>query len=194
MEEIPSLNRQGGLAAAESFAWHRQLIEQHSGGYDPRVLTRILRGRDITTKDYEELVQNRSRIRSAAEPLFDSANIWLLPTVPRIAPPLAELESSDEAYFAANAAMLRNPSIFNFLDACSLSCHAIAPVKLRQASCSRRAAETTTCFYALHWPSRMHLRLPAAPSTANGRVNSAPQSILPSARNLSSSHPTGERL
>ncbi len=194
MEEIPSLNRQGGLAAAESFAWHRQLIEQHSGGYDPRVLTRILRGRDITTKDYEELVQNRSRIRSAAEPLFDSANVWLLPTVPRIAPPLAELGSSDEAYFAANAAMLRNPSIFNFLDACSLSmpCHRSGEAPAGLMLAARGGDDDLLLRTALAVENALALAGCAIhgerPSELSATVHFA------SARNLSSSHPTGERL
>lgn len=125
MDEIPACNNQGGFAAAEAFAWHRQLIEQQADRYDPRVLSRILRGRDITPQAYAELIQQRSRICSAALPFFNLASVWLLPTVPRIAPPLVDLVSSDEAYVAANAAMLRNPSIFNFLDGCALSlpCH-----------------------------------------------------------------------
>jgi amidase/aspartyl-tRNA(Asn)/glutamyl-tRNA(Gln) amidotransferase subunit A len=45
----------------------------------------------------------------------------LSPTVPIVAPPLAELETSDEAFFAANALLLRNPSVVNLLDGCALS-------------------------------------------------------------------------
>lgn len=138
MDDIPLCNRRGGFAVAEAYAWHRRLIEQHADRYDPTVLSRILPGRDIAPAEYRELVQHRSRIRSAAEPVFDTANVWLLPTVPWIAPPLAELVSSAEAYFAANGAMLRNPSIFNFLDACALSmpCHrpGEAPVGLMLAA------------------------------------------------------------
>jgi aspartyl-tRNA(Asn)/glutamyl-tRNA(Gln) amidotransferase subunit A len=48
------------------------------------------------------------------------------------------LVSDDAAYFQANAAMLRNTSIFNFLDGCALSipCHlpGEAPVGLMVAS------------------------------------------------------------
>ena len=40
-------------------------------------------------------------------------------------PRIADLLASDAAYFEANAAMLRNPSVFNFLDGCAVSvpCH-----------------------------------------------------------------------
>ena len=125
LNEIPEWNRHGGLAAAESYAWHRALIEREAGRYDPRVLSRILRGSEITPDDYRTLERNRRRIIADAERLFAEVDAWLLPTVPRIAPLIAELEGSDEAYFDANSAMLRNPSVFNFLDGCSLSlpCH-----------------------------------------------------------------------
>jgi amidase/aspartyl-tRNA(Asn)/glutamyl-tRNA(Gln) amidotransferase subunit A len=42
-----------------------------------------------------------------------------------VAPPLAPLVDDDEAFFATNGLLLRNPSIVNFLDGCALSvpCH-----------------------------------------------------------------------
>jgi len=49
-----------------------------------------------------------------------------MPTVPIVAPPIADLEASDEAFFKANSLLLRNPSIINLLDGCAVSvpCHA----------------------------------------------------------------------
>ncbi|OZI34861.1 hypothetical protein CAL29_15480 [Bordetella genomosp. 10] len=58
----------------------------------------------------------------------------VLPTVPIVAPAIAPLQASDDAYYAANGAMLRNPTLINFLDGCALSlpCHeeGTAPVGL----------------------------------------------------------------
>jgi aspartyl-tRNA(Asn)/glutamyl-tRNA(Gln) amidotransferase subunit A len=122
--EIPECNAKGGFAAFEAYAWHRELIVRRGELYDPRILSRILRGREISQNDYLEIGRTRSRIISEAARVFEDSNVWLLPTVPVIAPLLSEL-ASDEAYFEANAKMLRNPSIFNFLDGCALSipCH-----------------------------------------------------------------------
>ena len=57
----------------------------------------------------------------------------VMPTTPITAPRIADL-ASDDAYRHANAAMLRNPAVANFLDRCSISvpCHALgdAPVGL----------------------------------------------------------------
>jgi amidase/aspartyl-tRNA(Asn)/glutamyl-tRNA(Gln) amidotransferase subunit A len=49
----------------------------------------------------------------------------LSPTVPVVAPALEPLIASDEAFFAVNGQLLRNPSLVNFLDGCALSlpCH-----------------------------------------------------------------------
>ena len=125
LAEIPECNAKGGFAAFESYAWHRQLIEQRGEQYDPRVLSRILRGKEMSLGDYLQLGTARRRILSEAERAFEDSDVWLLPTVPRVAPLISELVSNDAAYFEANAAMLRNPSVFNFLDGCALSipCH-----------------------------------------------------------------------
>ncbi len=49
----------------------------------------------------------------------------LSPTVPIVAPELAPLIADDDAFFAVNGALLRNPSLVNLLDGCALSlpCH-----------------------------------------------------------------------
>jgi Asp-tRNA(Asn)/Glu-tRNA(Gln) amidotransferase A subunit family amidase len=43
------------------------------------------------------------------------------PTVPIVAPALEPLVASDTDFFAANALLLRNPSVVNLLDGCALS-------------------------------------------------------------------------
>jgi aspartyl-tRNA(Asn)/glutamyl-tRNA(Gln) amidotransferase subunit A len=62
-----------------------------------------------------------------------SYDALLMPTVPIVAPRLRDLES-DEAYSRINLLMLRNPTLANFLDGCSISIpchrHGDAPVGL----------------------------------------------------------------
>jgi aspartyl-tRNA(Asn)/glutamyl-tRNA(Gln) amidotransferase subunit A len=125
IEEIPLVNRKGGFSAYESFKWHRSLLEEFPEKYDPRVKVRIERGRDIGEVEYRELIAKRNAICRLAYDAFGGYDAILLPTTPRTAPRIADLANSDEAYFDANAAMLRNPSVFNFLDgpALSIPCH-----------------------------------------------------------------------
>lgn len=137
LDAIPEANQKGGLAGAESYAWHHRLMDESVFRYDPHVASRILRGSHMTATDYVEVLQARRRIIADAEQAFTGFDAILLPTTPRIAPYLADLEASDEAYFDANGAVLRNPSVFNFLDGCALSipCHlpGEAPVGLMVA-------------------------------------------------------------
>jgi aspartyl-tRNA(Asn)/glutamyl-tRNA(Gln) amidotransferase subunit A len=125
LDKIPIANQKGGFAAAEGYAWHRSLLETRAPHYDPRIVSRILRGKEITAEDYVELAQARRQIIADAAHTFAEYDAILMPTVPCIAPRIADLEATDEAYFAANAMILRNPSVINFLDGCALSvpCH-----------------------------------------------------------------------
>lgn len=138
LDEIPCCYVNGGIPAYEAYEWHRQLIATHSELYDPRVLARILRGKEISQARYLELRDARRRIIFEAERAFTDMDVWLLPTAPRIAPLISDLVSDDAAYVQANATMLRNSSIFNFLDGCALSipCHlpGEAPVGLMIAA------------------------------------------------------------
>jgi aspartyl-tRNA(Asn)/glutamyl-tRNA(Gln) amidotransferase subunit A len=125
LDKIPVANQKGGFAAAEAYPWHRSLLEAHASHYDPRIASRILRGKEITTADYDELTQARREIIAEAARTFAAYDAILMPTVPCLAPRIADLESTDAAYFAANAMILRNSSVINFLDGCALSipCH-----------------------------------------------------------------------
>ncbi len=138
LDEIPRCNANGGIQAFEAYQWHRQLIAAHSELYDPRVLVRILRGKEISQAQCLELTNARRRIISESERAFADIDAWLLPTVPRIAPLISDLVSDDAAYVQANVTMLRNTSIVNFLDGCALSipCHlpGEAPVGLMVAA------------------------------------------------------------
>lgn len=122
LARIPASNQ---TAAAEAYAWHRRLLATSGGRYDPHVSTRILHGANMLAADFLELMQARREIIAESMQFFAGYDAILLPTTPVIAPPIADLEHDDTAYFNANGLMLRNTSIFNFLDGCALSvpCH-----------------------------------------------------------------------
>ncbi len=135
--ELAHINRKGGLVCAEAYAVHRDDLEARESEYDPRVASRILRGKGIDCADYIELHAERYRWGAAVEDRLYGYDALLIPTTPIIAPTIRELEESDDAYFAANGLILRNPTLINFLDGCALSlpCHAAgeAPVGLMVA-------------------------------------------------------------
>ena len=57
---VATLNRRGGFAASEAYAWHHNLIEAKGAQYDPRVLVRIMRGKDLDATHYIELIRARA--------------------------------------------------------------------------------------------------------------------------------------
>ena len=134
---LGEINPKGRLQAAEAWAWTRKFILGHVEQCDPRVVSRIQRGEDVSAAEYIELLRARAAWINEAERIIEPYDAIVMPTVPLIAPAIEELAASDEAYFKTNAAMLRNPSFINFLDGCALTipCHGVgeAPVGLTLA-------------------------------------------------------------
>ena len=121
LHELPAINAGGGFAAAESWAWHRQLIARAEEQYDSRVATRIRRGAQQTAADYLDLLDARQRLIAQAHSRLSGFDAWLMPTVPIVAPLLRTVQESSEAFFANNGLVLRNPSVINFIDGCALN-------------------------------------------------------------------------
>jgi aspartyl-tRNA(Asn)/glutamyl-tRNA(Gln) amidotransferase subunit A len=124
--ELGRLHASGTLAGAEAWAWHRRLLAERGDEYDPRVGLRLRGGEAMGAADYIDLLAARQRWIAQVEARIAGLDALLMPTVPIVAPRIDELQRSDQAYFAANALILRNPTLINFLDGCALSlpCHA----------------------------------------------------------------------
>lgn len=124
LSELPVINQLGGFAAAEAYAYHRDLLASEGSYYDPRVLSRILRGREQSATDYIELKKRRRSFIEKVAPVMGAYDALMMPTVPIVAPRLDELAAEDE-YTRINALVLRNSSVVNFIDACAISipCH-----------------------------------------------------------------------
>jgi aspartyl-tRNA(Asn)/glutamyl-tRNA(Gln) amidotransferase subunit A len=123
LTEAAHLQRGGGIAAAEAWAWHRAALATRQAQYDPRVALRIRRGEAIN--DYTALITERSAWIARLQDALQGFDALLSPTVPIVAPRTQPLIDSDDAFFAANALLLRNPSLINLADGCALSlpCH-----------------------------------------------------------------------
>jgi aspartyl-tRNA(Asn)/glutamyl-tRNA(Gln) amidotransferase subunit A len=132
---VPAFDRQaeyfkgGGFAGAEAYAIHRK-NSARLGEYDPRVAKRVLLGKDLSAADYVDFGLMRAEFQRESERLLASYDAFLLPTVPCIAPPIAEVNASDESYFKWNGRILRVVGLVNFLDGCAVSLPCQAPAHL----------------------------------------------------------------
>jgi aspartyl-tRNA(Asn)/glutamyl-tRNA(Gln) amidotransferase subunit A len=120
LAEVPNINAKGGFAPAESYAWHRRLIESSAAAYDPRVLTRIQKGASQTAVDYIELLAARRAFIDDVEKRIAGFDALLMPTTPMIPPRIAALQN-DADFARINALALRNPAVINLLDGCAIS-------------------------------------------------------------------------
>ena len=125
-ELIGEVTALGGFSAAESFAWHRELLARAGAGYDPRVRVRIERGREQSAADYLGLIAARARMIARMDAETADLDAMVMPTVPIVPPRLDELVA-DEAYYRINMQSLRNTSIVNLLDRCAISLPCQAP-------------------------------------------------------------------
>ncbi|MEI7568557.1 MAG: amidase, partial [Alcaligenaceae bacterium] len=125
LSEIPKLNAPGGLSPIEAYAVHHARLAKSKEGFDRRVAVRVALGAPVTAQQYLALLDNRLDWIARVERAIEGFDAVLCPTVPIVAPEIAMLEASDEAFFKANGQLLRNTFAFNFLDGCSFSlpCH-----------------------------------------------------------------------
>lgn len=125
ISELASINSTGGLSAAESYAWHRDLIAKHQTDYDPRVALRIMRGAKMTAFEYIDLLAARADWIVRMQTRLQGFDAVLSPTVPIVAPPISSVLNDDTEFFRVNTLLLRNTAVVNMLDGCgiSLPCH-----------------------------------------------------------------------
>jgi len=122
--DVGVMNTKGGFAAAESFAWHRYLIVSHGDVYDPRVSLRIMRGESISAADYVDLLTMRKSMIARASVRLAPYDALVMPTTANTPPRIADL-ADDKAFTRANLLSLRNCTLINMIDGCSISlpCH-----------------------------------------------------------------------
>lgn len=127
-------SRAANFSGYEAYHLHRERLASHLEMFDQRVSKRLLLGANIKDSDYLALVALRTRLMASADKTTARFDALLMPTVPIVAPTLAELNASDESFIRLNTLLLRNTAPFNVLNrpAWSIPCHQpdTAPVGL----------------------------------------------------------------
>ncbi len=125
--ELPSINAKGGLATAEAYHWHQQLLTERGDEYDQRVRVRIAAGAAMSAVDYLDVIEARRHLIGIAAERLTGFDAFVLPTVAIVPPSIDSFDrpphgqSVDDYYRVTNLLCLRNTAVGNFLDACSIS-------------------------------------------------------------------------
>lgn len=123
-EALPSLDAMKSLAiwqfsAVESRGEYDTPFQTQKDRLDPRVAVRMARADEVTAVAYRQTLNLRAALIDA----FDhdlAGRVLLMPTVPILPPSFAAME--DDAEFGrVNLQALRNPTIANVMNGCSLS-------------------------------------------------------------------------
>jgi Asp-tRNA(Asn)/Glu-tRNA(Gln) amidotransferase A subunit family amidase len=132
--DLGSIQSRGGFSAPEVQSWMvpAGLWPARRAELDPRVAQRIAMADSMSAADYVRLQLARKQWIAQTEQALQGFDAVLSPTVPLVAPPIADVAPADGAnsaqdarrdaeFFRINALMLRNTSVVNLLDGCAIS-------------------------------------------------------------------------
>lgn len=135
---VPQINAPGGLSAIEAWRTHGADMRTQRARFDHRVASRIAAGEAVSDAQHLRIHEGRRAWIGRVTQRLAGFDAMVCPTTPIVAPPIAEADASDEAFFKANGLLLRNTFPINFLDGCAftLPCHAAGelPVGLMLAA------------------------------------------------------------
>jgi aspartyl-tRNA(Asn)/glutamyl-tRNA(Gln) amidotransferase subunit A len=119
-DDMVRINSKVAIAIAEGYAVHRKRLVSRGADFDPLVRARLESAHDFSAADYIALIRERAGLVRAMDARLAELDAVMLPTVPIVAPTIAECASLDAA-LARNQLVLRNTAIVNFFDLCAIS-------------------------------------------------------------------------
>ena len=113
--------RQAAQVTAEAWALHRRTIAIAGDRYDPRVRERMKAAEGWLAADLVDMMRWRDAFRARWEALAAPFDALLWPTLPTVAPTIAQVDADEAGYNTWNRLMLRNTRLVNVLDGCAVT-------------------------------------------------------------------------
>lgn len=107
------------FAAVEARAEYDDAFHTCRAQLDPRIASRLARADEVNAVNYRKTLNQRAHLVEQFQ-LQMQGKMLLMPTVPIIAPLMSRFDDDDE-YTRINLQVLRNPSIANVMNGCSIS-------------------------------------------------------------------------
>jgi aspartyl-tRNA(Asn)/glutamyl-tRNA(Gln) amidotransferase subunit A len=121
-DDMVRVNSKATIAAAEGYAIHRERLAERGADFDPVVRARLETARDFSAADYIVLVRERAVLARAMDARLADLDAIMLPTVPVIAPTIAECVNLDVTRTLDLFGVIgRNTNMVNFFDLCAIS-------------------------------------------------------------------------
>lgn len=119
-EKARELNKRGLIIAYEAYHANKKLLDDHFDQLDPVVSNRMIKGKAITRKDYQDTLKAWRLLRKKTEKRLQNLDAVLVPTTAIPARPVAEIDRDIPTYGEKNILYLRNTSVGNTLNLCGL--------------------------------------------------------------------------
>lgn len=153
------------LQAAESYAYHREMVAKSPELYQPETLRRILSGEKVGTQDQVRLKEELDQGRRDILRIFEKVDLLITPTVPIPPPTIAELRAKPESLRATELLLLRNTRPLNVwgLPAISVPCGFTdtgLPIGMQIAAAPGREDLVLALAYAYEQATDWHQRKP----------------------------------
>jgi aspartyl-tRNA(Asn)/glutamyl-tRNA(Gln) amidotransferase subunit A len=120
LDELARIDQIGTFPPVELAATLRACGIEDLADVDPNTRARIEAGSGLSAIDYIEMGRLRDQLAESFEWSMDHNDVYVVPTVPIVAPSIASIRDPDE-FKRVNALLLRNPRVANLLDCPSIS-------------------------------------------------------------------------
>ena len=120
LQDIVDLDLHARLVAAEAYHYFHDVLISHPTMFDPRTSESLLKGEETTVKELRRLYLERERLTARFASEIAPYDAMVSPTVP-IQPPTLAACADPALYGRFNRLVLRNPSVANVVDGCSIS-------------------------------------------------------------------------
>ena len=113
--------RRALMVAAEALAVNGGLLDKHPDALDPVVTARMNLGRAFPASDYFAVMRQWADLRRRVVRTLADVDALLVPTTMIPARPVSAIDATPETYVDHNGKYLRNPSLGNTLNLCSVA-------------------------------------------------------------------------
>ncbi|MBT7755952.1 MAG: amidase [Rhodospirillaceae bacterium] len=123
--ELAHVGRARSPSIVEAYAIHRERLTDMADLMDPRISKRLLAGAALSGADYYDILRFREDLIQRANRVTAPFDAVIMPTLPIIAPPIANFMGSEDRLCDPHIIIIRNTVIANLLARCALSipCH-----------------------------------------------------------------------